>query len=289
MLFKSFLTFVDGSEASALRLQTACAMAERHDAHLTAVALTRHASFHAGFQSVPASKVYFEEIRSAHDQARALSEETSAALNAMGRSGDVRWGSDTAAGLGEIATIHARYADLTMVGQPGGDPEGSPEGSGSTDALTEAVLESVLFNSGRAAVVIPHGWTGGAFGRRILIAWDPVKQAARALADALPFIAEAEAVTIAMVDPEPDPRRYGDEPGADLATALARHGGTVTVERLSGASGGVAEAIRDHAGITGSDLIVMGGYGHAHWRQSLLGGVTHAMIRDTEVPVLMAH
>ena len=282
MLYKSFLTFVDGSEASARRLQTASAMAERHDAHLTAVALTQHASFHAGFQSVPASKVYFEEIRSAHEKARALSEETSAALSAMGRSGDVRWGSDTAAGLGEIATIHARYADLTMVGQP--------EGSGSaTDTLTEAVLEGVLFNSGRAAVVIPHGWTDGAFGRRILIAWDPVRQAARALADALPFIAEAETVTIAMVDPEPDPRRYGDEPGADLAATLARHGGTVTVERLSGASGGVAEAIRDHAGITGSDLIVMGGYGHAKWRQSLIGGVTHAMIRDTEVPILMAH
>ena len=282
MLYKSFLTFVDGSEASARRLQTASAMAERHDAHLTAVALTQHASFHAGFQSVPASKVYFEEIQSAHEKARALSEETSATLTAMGRSGDVRWGSDTAAGLGEIATIHARYADLTMVGQP--------QGSGAaTNALTEAVLEGVLFNSGRAAVVIPHGWTGGAFGRRVLIAWDPVRQAARALADALPFIDEAETVTIAMVDPEPEPRRYGDEPGADLAAVLARHGGAVTVERLSGASGGVAEAIRDHAKISGSDLIVMGGYGHAQWRQSLIGGVTHAMLRDTEVPTLMAH
>jgi nucleotide-binding universal stress UspA family protein len=281
MLFKSFLTFVDGSEASARRLSTACAMAERHEAHLTAVALTRHSSFHTGFQSVPASQIYFEEIRSAHEQARALSEETAATVRTMGRSGDVRWGSDTAAGLGEIATIHARYADLTMVGQPGGDD--------ATDALTEAVLEGVLFNSGRAAVVIPHGWTGGAFGRRILIAWDPVKQAARALSDALAFIAEAEAVTIGMVDPEPDPRRYGDEPGADLAASVARHGVPVTVDRLSASTGGVAKTIRDHARITGSDLIVMGGYGHAQWRQSLIGGVTHAMIRDTEIPVLMAH
>ena len=110
MLYKSFLTFVDGSEASALRLGTACAMAERHDAHLTAVALTRHPSFHIGYQSVAASKVYFEELRQAHDQARALSDEAQAALRAAGRSGDVRWGSDTASGLAEIAAIHARYA-----------------------------------------------------------------------------------------------------------------------------------------------------------------------------------
>ena len=137
--------------------------------------------------------------------------------------------------------------------------------------------------------MIPRGWDAGVFGRRILIAWDPVQQAARALADALPFIAEAEAVTVALVDPEPEPSRYGDEPGADLAAALARHGVALTVDRLSGSGASVAEAIRDHARITGSDLIVMGGYGHAQWRQSLIGGVTHAMIRDTEVPILMAH
>jgi len=280
MLFKSFLTFTDGSEASTLRLRTAAAMAERHDAHLTAVALTRHASFHTGFQSVPASKLYFEELRTAHDQARLLSEKAAASLQAMGRSGDVRWASDTAAGLAEIAAIHARYADLTMVGQPGDGPE---------VGATKAVLEGILFNSGRAAVVIPRGWSQGAFGRRVLIAWDPVKQAARALSDALPFISEAEAVTIAMVDPERDPRRYGDEPGADLATALARHGGKITVDRLSGSGVSTAEAIRNHARTTGSDLIVMGGYGHAQWRESLIGGVTHSMIQDTEVPVLMAH
>ena len=57
MLYKSLLTFVDTSEASVLRLRTACAMAKRHDAHLTTVALTQHPSFHIGYQSVAASKV----------------------------------------------------------------------------------------------------------------------------------------------------------------------------------------------------------------------------------------
>ena len=207
MLYKSFLTFVDGSEASALRLDTACAMADRHDAHLTAVALTQHPGFHIGYQSVAASKVYFEELQQAHNQARALSDKAQAVLRAAGRSGDVRWGSDTASGLAEIAAIHARYADLTMVGQPAGDPDDSK----AIQALTEAVLQGVLFNSGRATVMIPRGWDAGAFGRRILIAWDPVQQAARALADALPFIAEAETETVALVNPESEPSRYGDE------------------------------------------------------------------------------
>ena len=281
MLFKSFLTFVDGSEASALRLRTACTMAECHNAHLTAVALTRHPSFHIGYQSVAASKVYFEELQNAHDQARELSNKAKATMRASGQSGEVRWGSDTASGLAEIAAIHARYADLTMVGQPVSDD--------TFQALTEAVLQGVLFDSGRATVVIPNGWNRGAFGRRILVAWDPVRQAARALADALPFIAESEAVTVAMVDPEPDPSRYGDEPGADLAASLSRHGVPVTIDRLANTPGGVAKAIRDHAEASGSDLIVMGGYGHSQWRQSLIGGITQAMIHDTEVPVLMAH
>jgi nucleotide-binding universal stress UspA family protein len=286
MLFKNFLTFVDGSEASDRRLGTACALTGRHDGHLTAVAMTGHPSFHIGYQSVAASKVYFEEIGQAHDRARELSEQAEAAMVAEGRSGDVRWAADTTSGLAEIAAIHARYADLTLIGQPDGD-EG--EGDGSTRAIQDAVLKGVLFESGRAAVIVPHGWSGGAFGRRILISWDPVKEAARALAAALPFVAEAEAVTVAMVDPDADPRRYGDEPGADLAAALARHGAPVTVDRLSSTGTSTAEAILEHAKVTGSDLIVMGGYGHSQLRQSLLGGVTQTMTRDTTVPILMAH
>jgi nucleotide-binding universal stress UspA family protein len=38
-----------------------------------------------------------------------------------------------------------------------------------------------------------------------------------------------------------------------------------------------------------ADLLVMGAYGHSRLREMILGGVTRDILRNTNVPVLMAH
>ena len=40
---------------------------------------------------------------------------------------------------------------------------------------------------------------------------------------------------------------------------------------------------------SGTDFIVMGGYGHSRLREFILGGVTHSILRSMTAPVLMAH
>jgi nucleotide-binding universal stress UspA family protein len=52
---------------------------------------------------------------------------------------------------------------------------------------------------------------------------------------------------------------------------------------------GVGEWLLDRAAELGSDLIVMGGYGHARMRELVLGGVTRTVLRAMTVPVFMAH
>jgi Universal stress protein family len=37
------------------------------------------------------------------------------------------------------------------------------------------------------------------------------------------------------------------------------------------------------------DLLVMGGYGHSHLQEVVLGGVTHDMLAAMTVPTLMSH
>jgi nucleotide-binding universal stress UspA family protein len=37
------------------------------------------------------------------------------------------------------------------------------------------------------------------------------------------------------------------------------------------------------------DLLVMGGYGHARFREMLLGGVTQTVLAAMTIPVLMSH
>ncbi len=105
----------------------------------------------------------------------------------------------------------------------------------------------------------------------------------------MPFIEAAEAVHIAMVDPDTGDDAHGEEPGADLAAALARHDVPVTVDALPSAGQTVAGRLLSHAADCGASLIVMGGYGHWRLRESVFGGATRDMVRQTTVPLLMAH
>jgi nucleotide-binding universal stress UspA family protein len=79
-------------------------------------------------------------------------------------------------------------------------------------------------------------------------------------------------------------------PGADIATVIARHGVRADVVDIeTGADGSVGEVLLTQVADTGADLLVMGGYGHARWRELVLGGATRTILKSMTVPVLMSH
>jgi nucleotide-binding universal stress UspA family protein len=51
----------------------------------------------------------------------------------------------------------------------------------------------------------------------------------------------------------------------------------------------IAEAALSRAADLGSDLIVMGGYGHTRLREWVLGGTSRSILDHMTVPVLMSH
>ena len=91
---------------------------------------------------------------------------------------------DAAATIG----LHARYADLTVLGQE--DPD-DQRISGWT-----AVLQQVLLSSGRPLLIVPYAGQFAHVGRRVLVGWNARREAARAVNDALPLIEHAEVVTV---------------------------------------------------------------------------------------------
>ena len=91
------------------------------------------------------------------------------------------------------------------------------------------------------------------------------------------------------VNPSEAPFGHGEEPGADIALHLARHGVKVEVQRIDTRDLDVANAILSHVADRGSDLLVMGAYGHSRLRELVLGGVTRTILHDMTVPVLIAH
>jgi nucleotide-binding universal stress UspA family protein len=143
--------------------------------------------------------------------------------------------------------------------------------------------EKLLLASGAPILVVPGGWKSEPIGQTILVGWNASREARRAVADALPFLVAAPAVTLLVVDSND---RHGEEPGADIALYLARHGVHVEVEQVSSRGSPVADIILSYATDPGVDLIVIGAYSHARSVEMVFGGVTRTLLRQAPIPVL---
>jgi nucleotide-binding universal stress UspA family protein len=181
------------------------------------------------------------------------------------------------AGSGDQFGRIARRFDLAVVGQA--EPE--------TSSVEDIIAEATLFESGRPMIVVPYIQKAPLKLDTVMLCWDGSRQAARAVGDALPLLAKAGRVEIVIITNE---RGKKDEiEGADIGQHLARHGLKVDVHRISGGGIDVADALLSHAADSGTDFMVMGGYGHSRLREFVLGGVTHSILKSMTVPVLMSH
>jgi nucleotide-binding universal stress UspA family protein len=122
----------------------------------------------------------------------------------------------------------------------------------------------------------------------MLIAWNESAEAMRAIRAALPLLKKAGTVHIGIVDPsETGPER--SDPGGALAVYLSRHGIKSDIQVMTRQGLTISERLAHHVTETGSDMLVMGGYGHSRFREAVLGGATRDMLENSKVPVLMAH
>lgn len=151
--------------------------------------------------------------------------------------------------------------------------------------------DSIVIASGAPTLVVPPRVSAEVPPRRVLVAWNGGREAARALRDALPLLRIAEEVEIVIVAHGPRPPDTGrDEPGAALLDHLALHGVTARVAIVpSDPVKGVAALVMERAGMVRADLIVMGGYGRSCAREVLVGSTTHKLLARAPVPILMAH
>jgi nucleotide-binding universal stress UspA family protein len=138
-------------------------------------------------------------------------------------------------------------------------------------------------------LLVPYAGRFPAVGRKVLIAWNAGREAARAVVDALPLLARASTVHVVSFNPEKGGADHGAVPGADIAQFLVRHGIKVVVHRQNNGGVDVGNQILSRAADLEIDLIVMGAYGHARMREMVLGGVTRTLLETMTVPVLMSH
>jgi nucleotide-binding universal stress UspA family protein len=276
--YKSILVQVDHAKACPARIDAAIDLALRYEAHLTGLYLIAEptgASFTTGYlppEIMETIKARAEERAEAGlARFRATAERNKLAF-------DIRIARGYDVELADIFSMHARYADLAVVGQD--DPDEPASGN---------LPEQVVLSCGRAVLLIPYIGAGETLGRRVVVAWDASREAARAVRAALPLLKGAAAVSVVSVNPRPAELGHGEVPGADIGLYLARHGVKVEVQRIDTRDLDVGNALLSHVASEAADLLVMGGYGHSRLREVVLGGATRTILHDMTVPVLMSH
>jgi nucleotide-binding universal stress UspA family protein len=182
-------------------------------------------------------------------------------------------------GVAETIMDHGRVCDLIIASQRDRDWDFSM-------LLDEP--ERLAIESGRPVLVVPHKGQFNNFGRRITVAWNGTREAARATYDSLPLLKDANNVRILWINPQDDPDA-GDLPTAEIAASLARHGVKCEGRMLLADDAKVGDVLRADMEEDGSDLLVMGAYGRSRLREFIFGGATREVLRHMTVPVLMSH
>ncbi len=274
---REIVVFVDGLTEGAGTLEFAGVLAEEHDAHLIGVFMrpepttTQPETFVRGTAIVDVIEAHREEVEAIEADHRARFED-------IVRRHGIRAEWRSLPHLSSKVGVHAYYSDLAIVARPD---------SSSPTSGPARLAESLVLSSGRPVIMFPPRCPVSRV-RRILVAWNARREAIRAVADSLPLIVRADAVEVLVINHERHPTDHGQEPGADIARHLARHGAHVNVRRLSVDGEDVGRLLLSHAAAFGADLVVMGAYGHSYLSEWMFGSVTRTIVREASLPVLMS-
>ncbi len=288
MVIKTIMVGVSGGTASNGTCEIACRLAARFHAHLTALHVRPDISgmvIAAGAEGLAAAaaagwtmrtsetltarqnqaKADFAATVLRHHLSMARSVETPASPGTV-------WEEET----GDVSSIiasHARFFDLVVLGR--------------SDRIVDAphtdAIEQTLIRSGRPVLLAPAA-PPDVLGETVAFAWNGSAQAVRGLVSALPFLRQATRTLVIIVGD--DGARDSDE----LLVYLRMHGIAAVLKQVRPISGsGLGGQLLSAAREEGADLLVLGGYGQAPWRQALFGGTTNELVGTSLLPLLLAH
>jgi len=275
--YKDVLVHVDSSKSSPARLNAAIGLAKSWDARLTGLYVLSKPYLPAYTEVQINPDILEAQAKEIEEIAKKAKED----FNATTESVDLITEWRTVEGVvPDALAVHARYADLVIVGQSNPD-----------DSLfigDREMPDRLVLTSSRPILIIPYVGEYGTIGENVMIAWNGGAQASRAVHDALPILKTAKKVTVMVVNSKNGNNATGDLPGADIAQHLSHHGVNAEADHVV-TDIDPGNMLLSRAADKSIDLIVMGGYGHARWTELVMGGVTNHILHHMTVPVLMSH
>ena len=275
-MIKDIVVHLTGSEEDRIRLAYAEPIAAMFDAHLTGLLV--HMLPEVIAITDPSGSSFLqtlleESVERAHKATAALAQTFSSFVVPH----DLRRLDVYAATAGKELAAAARTADLFIGTRPYGDP-----------SRQQRIEEAVLFKSGRACLFLPPGGKPGLPLDTIFVAWKNTREAARVVAESIPFLQQAKEVVVGLVEEGGASEQDGIVHGANIARHLSRHGISAELRTINGWAD-AGEAILNEAKRTAADMIVMGGYGHSRYLEWAVGGATRRVLSEAPIPVLIAH
>ncbi|WP_426163319.1 universal stress protein [Sandarakinorhabdus sp. DWP1-3-1] len=179
-------------------------------------------------------------------------------------------------GVVETLIAQSRLADVLVVSQP-------MPGRHVHDHPLPIVGDVVLHTSA-PVLVAPIGARGFKDDGNALLAWNGSAEAAHAMRLTVPLLKHAACVHVVEVGDD-----ASGTPPVEAASYLVRHGIPCEVHDWPAKGRRTAVALLDAVAELDADYLVMGAYGHSRLRETVLGGVTRALIQSATVPLLLAH
>jgi nucleotide-binding universal stress UspA family protein len=277
-MFRNILVHIPSERPVRPVVDVAVALAIARRAHLDAIAIGYESMGAAGLIAEGGGVAIAAVLGAEQERAQERADAAIAVFETEARLAKIAYGTRTLATIpaeaGHTIAALSRLYDMTVVLQP-------DAADGSYD---NEIPQQILFNSGGPVLMVPYIHNGPLDAHHIGIAWDGSRLAARAVHDAIPFLKNANAVTVVTINEE------ASEASSDqLAAHLGRRNIAARVQRLRVDRGNVQGAILSIAAESNMGLLVMGGYGHSRLQERILGGVTRSMFDSMTVPVLMSH
>jgi nucleotide-binding universal stress UspA family protein len=277
MAIKNILIHLDNSSACEHRIEVAIQLAVQHDAQLS------------GIYVIPdfPTATYYEAQISADIIAEIDKEALETAKLAQSKYVEIA----SKAGVSLAAVIergnpisildeYARFTDLFVLGQ--NHPE-DPEN------INEALADTLVLEVGTPCLIVPFASPKQFATKRVLVAWNASREAARTLKDAIPILKNADYVEVLLVNPSQHEADKDSIQGQRVSSFLTQHGIKSEIKVQAGSKSKPGDAIIARASEIDADVIVMGAYGHSRLREIILGGVTRKLLKQMTVPVFISH
>lgn len=270
---KSILLHINDDDGLEARMQAALDLARAFDGHITCLQAVTYEIFAPG-------DFYGSAMAAAMPVIRENAEELRRKVEADLANEDASWEWIFQYGMAESRLLEkSAINDVVVLG---------PNDIGEDDPRPSRLAGDLLLHSRTPVLVVPKNHKALDCGGPALVAWNGSTEACVALRAAVPLLAKASKVYLAMVAEATSKKRY-DLPPVEGAEYLSRHGISAELVELPSSQSSVVDTLVSAAHSRECAYMVMGAYGHSRLAEMLLGGVTRKALTDPQLPIFMAH